>query len=647
MVGIRLMRLPLIGVAAVLLAVGAFASSAAASGWTPAANLTTGRFLPTSVGLADGRALIIGGWNGAYIGSAELYNPVSQTWSSAGSLITPRRFASATLLSDGRVLVIGGNGTSGDLSSTELYDPTTNTWTAGPSMSTPRTAFTATRLKDGRVLVTGGTAGSGSSTVPLASTELYDPVSNTWSAGPDMTTTRYAHTATLLQNGKVLIAGGLTDGSAPSNTELYDPTTNTFTPAGPMLEADRYSHDATLLLNGKVLVTGGSDPNQVDPTTHRPLYLSSAELYDPTSDTWSAAASMSSAHESGGTALIDDGVQGRVLVVGGFGVSGGPRLASAELYDPGTDTWEQVGAMSQARSGFALVTLPGGRALAASGMSAPGVYLTSAELFTFAPPETSVDVSPVYFGAQTAATTSATAYADVKTTGANRLLVTSATLDGPQAAEFAIVSDTCLHTYLVPGHRCLIGVRFTPGANGERAANLVLHANVTGGVDSTPVSGTGVTAAVGPQGPAGPAGPSGGTGATGPQGPTGATGATGAIGAKGATGATGPQGPAGPPGPAGKVICRDNIVARATCTLLFAAGTWTVQADKLAVTASLARGHVTYATAKRRGLGQVTKLTFTVTHPRRRPLAHGRYELTLSVTDSRHRSRTYVSYIRL
>src|SRR5260370_840437 len=147
-----------------------------------------------------------------------------------------RENATATLLPDGKVLIAGGFGDAGVLSSTELYDPATNTFApsnATPEMNSARVADTATLLPGGKVLIAGG---FNFITFPsLSSTELYDPATNTFAASnatPVMNSMREIGTATLLPNGKVLIAAGQVYFQAPlRSVELYDPRTNTFAPS--------------------------------------------------------------------------------------------------------------------------------------------------------------------------------------------------------------------------------------------------------------------------------------------------------------------------------------------------------------------------------------------------------------------------------
>jgi Kelch motif protein/galactose oxidase-like protein len=264
--------------------------------WSSAGSMSTARLGQTATLLPNGKVLVAGGVNSSGIlASAELYDPAAGTagtWSPTGSMTTVRSFQTATLLANGKVLVEGGTGTG----SAELYDPATGTWSSTGSMSTARYGQTATLLQNGKVLVAGGSSGT-SGGPSFASAELYDPATGTWSSAGSMTAGRQKHTATLLSNGKVLVVGGRdSNGTDLATAELYDPasgTSGTWSPTGPMTTA-RANQTATLLANGKVLVAGG-------------YLLASAELYDPAAGTWSSADSMSTARELHTATLLPSG----------------------------------------------------------------------------------------------------------------------------------------------------------------------------------------------------------------------------------------------------------------------------------------------------------------------------------------------------
>jgi len=250
--------------------------------WTVTGSLRTGRTGHTATLLTDGRVLVAGGTcisNGAVCGfltSAELYDPISGNWTATGPLNDARGFRhTATLLPDGNLLVAGGvsSGNGGTLSSAELYDPITRTWNGTGWMSYRREGHTATLLPNGKVLVAGGWDRSNGFFLN-ATAELYDPLSGTWTETAPLNAGRWAHGAALLLDGTVLVEGGKGPVSTPfplSSAEVYDPVSENWTEILPM-SAERSFHTATLLHNGKVLVAAGSDKDRA---------LSSADLYEP------------------------------------------------------------------------------------------------------------------------------------------------------------------------------------------------------------------------------------------------------------------------------------------------------------------------------------------------------------------------------
>ncbi|PWU09015.1 MAG: hypothetical protein C5B50_28095 [Verrucomicrobia bacterium] len=236
-------------------------------------------------------------------------------------------------------------------------------WVYTGSLNTARAGFTATLLSDGKVLVAGGNNGEAPT---LQSAELYDPATGIWTLTGSLSTPRYAHTATMLPNGKVLVAGGYNYPSVagyPAAAELYDPATGQWTATGQM-NSPRASHTATLLPNGKVLVVGGADDS----------VLSSAELYDPSTGVWTTTGSLGTPRHSHTATLLPNG---KVLVSGGYFTG---ALATTEIYDPATGTWTGSGQMSDARYGHTATCLPGGKVYVMGGEAA-GFMLSSAELF--------------------------------------------------------------------------------------------------------------------------------------------------------------------------------------------------------------------------------------------------------------------------
>ncbi|MEP7039944.1 MAG: kelch repeat-containing protein [Chloroflexota bacterium] len=276
---------------------------------------------PTATLLGDGRALVV-------TDRAEIFDPRTNEWSPTGPMVAQRSGQTATLLRNGRVLVAGGMGPNSSydfLASAEIFDPTTNTWAATGSMLEPRggrgigvlAGLTATLLDNGTVLVAGG---EGPFYTPLASAEIYNPATGAWTATSAMSTAREFHTATLLANGLVLVVGG-TQGNA---AELYDPVAGSWESAGSTAFLHT-NHTATLLNSGSVLVAGGSE-------------TTAAELYEPTSGRFSSAGSMSVNRSWHSATLLADG---RVLIASGETLlaetEGSFRgLRSAEIYDPGS-----------------------------------------------------------------------------------------------------------------------------------------------------------------------------------------------------------------------------------------------------------------------------------------------------------------------
>ncbi|MDD5686858.1 MAG: kelch repeat-containing protein [Elusimicrobia bacterium] len=338
--------------------------------WRTTNSMSTVRGQHAATLLPNGKVLITGGYNigPTLLSTAELYDPSSGTFSTTGSMTTRRGFHTATLLPNGKVLITGGyegvnNGSSISLSTAELYDPSAGTFSTTGSMSTARLYHTATLLPNGKVLITGG-----SDVIALSTAELYDPATGTFSTTGSMSTTRTYHTATLLPNAKVLIAGGYSVSAYLSTAELYDPSAGTFSTTGSMSTA-KQGHTATLLPNGKVLIAGG----------YGTTYFSTAELYDPSAGTFSTTGSMSTTRYVHSATLLPSG---KVLITGGnSNATDSGLLSTAELYDPSTGTFSTTGSMLTGRRSFTVTLLPNGKVFITGGWNNISEFLSTAELY--------------------------------------------------------------------------------------------------------------------------------------------------------------------------------------------------------------------------------------------------------------------------
>jgi hypothetical protein len=220
---------------------------------------------------------------------------------------------------------------------------TSGTWTRTGSLSIPRAGHTATLLPNGQLLVAGGENATGF----LNSAELYNPSTGQWMMTGSMITPRINHRAILLQNGEVLVCGGDNATGSLASAELYNFSTGQWRSSGSMT-IPRTLHGATLLHNGQVLVAGGN--NSVGSSGN------TTELYDPANGAWRASGSMQNFHIFTLTLLQD----GRALAVDDAGQTGAP----GELYDPSTGQWTLTAGMYYAHSGDAVTLLPNGDALA-------------------------------------------------------------------------------------------------------------------------------------------------------------------------------------------------------------------------------------------------------------------------------------------
>ena len=359
-----------------------------AATFTATGDMTTERAGHTATLLPSGKVLIAGGSQFigpaavlSYLASAELYDPSNSIFTATGPMSTGRRGHSATLLPDGRVLIAGGSaGSDGlPLRSGELYDPSKGTFTPTGEMTTARVFHTGTLLNSGMVLIAGGQTTNGKAYSVLASAELYDPSTRTFAPAGSMTTARFGHKATPLPDGRVLIVPG-EEGEDYETAEIYDPEPGASSATDWPSLGGLVAASANLLPNGKVLVT--LNVQECD-------FLSqSAQLYDPSTEVFTATAKMAyGVCRPTGTLLSD----GTVLIAGGWFESG----SRAQLYDPASGNFSLTGEMTTSRHDHTATLLSNGKVLVTGGLgpSPRTSVLASAEVFS--PP--SAKPAPVLF----------------------------------------------------------------------------------------------------------------------------------------------------------------------------------------------------------------------------------------------------------
>lgn len=332
----------------------------------PPGPMHEGRWAAMSTLLPDGRVLVAGGYSFARkdtLISCDLFHPETGAFTPAAPLHFDRNFACAVLLSDGRVLVMGGfSETGGGTRGTaEVYDSKADTWAmaAGP-MNERRELFTATQLPGGKILLAGGLSLQRRRT--LAPCEIYEVQTGAFRpTRHPLHNDRFGHAAASLPDGRILVMGGQSwKIGQPSETlasaEVFDPSAETWQIVGP----PRFARDrptATLLLDGRVLIAGGASKG-VPPL--------SAEIYDPKTRQFSLAGELHEgrmAHDA--VRLLD----GRVVVAGGWSDARKATTPTVEIYDPKADAWQKLPDLPFSAHDLNLVAFPNGRVLALGGKS--------------------------------------------------------------------------------------------------------------------------------------------------------------------------------------------------------------------------------------------------------------------------------------
>lgn len=307
-------------------------------------------------------------------------------WTAAAN--TPDYGAQLVLLRDGRVLdtnlqTIGTNPTIA-----YIYDPSTNTWGTTASLTQTISWNSAVEMSDGSVMIMGGLSPCSTVACYQASTYLYNPSTNAWSSTAPMSTARDSASATLLRNGKVLVAGGNNSDSGIglaylTSAELYDPTTRQWSSAGNMTFS-RAGHTAVLLNDGRVLVVGGEGVPPAGTSKGFsgcgvvcPQFVATPEIYDPATNHWTTAAPIPNSYQQFAVTVLPTG---KVLFTGAWdGSSPTSDYSTNLLYDPVANTWSTAAPMLHPRRGQVVALLPTGNVLVEGGESAQSAEDLSAE----------------------------------------------------------------------------------------------------------------------------------------------------------------------------------------------------------------------------------------------------------------------------
>lgn len=340
--------------------------------WVPAGVMSGPRRGHAATMLSDGRVLVVGGHPTAAddppLATAEVWDPPTNLWTGAGSTSAGRSGTALVALADGRALLIGGWTGTTTTPDCELFDAATATWSPTGAMHTPRTAHGAALLADGRVLAAGGfdhVAGA-----VVATAEVYDPASGGWTPTASLSSPRQHLVLAVLPDDTVVAVGGDTGTSGSTVCERYDPAAGVWSPTGAMT-VDRSDDDAggfgaAALTDGRVLAAAGfGGPSS--------WYLDSAEVYDPGPGAWSAVVLLpGDPRVLPGVAALPDGA---ALVVAGW--TGDRPLADAYRW-PGADGWQTLPSLAHPRGGPTATPLPGGDVLVAGGFG-PGTATVNAE----------------------------------------------------------------------------------------------------------------------------------------------------------------------------------------------------------------------------------------------------------------------------
>eukprot|EP00964_Phaeocystis_antarctica_P015145 scaffold8347_cov62-Phaeocystis_antarctica.AAC.8 len=275
--------------------------------------------------------------DGGKLSTVELYDPQNASWTEVASMTGPRYWHSCVALG-GKVYAAGGVGAAGALHTAEVYDPQNDQWQPLANMTTRRCRFGLAAV-GGKVYAIGGQQ----SGVPLESVEAYDPQLGAWALVASMSGKR-SYNASVVLDGKIYSMGGTRDGVRLDTAEVYGPQADSWQRVASMPQA-RARHAATAM-GGKIYVTGGCNGQNVGNVS-----VESVCVYDPQADAWTQLANMIIARRQHASAAVN----GKLYVFGGVGVGG--KLSTAEVYDPASNSWAQGPSFASARYNLAVVAL--------------------------------------------------------------------------------------------------------------------------------------------------------------------------------------------------------------------------------------------------------------------------------------------------
>ncbi len=336
--------------------------------WVLSGNMNASRGDLISNILADGKIIVSGGYDGASgLLSSEILDPEIGNWSLTGNMSTQRIRHSSAEITGNQVLISGGyiSGAGTVLNSSEIYNSNTKNWTQAGNMNTPRYGHQLIRLQNGKILAVGGSISNACGDCVTKTTEIFDPNTGLWSSTGSTNIVRPGDkNGILLNDGRVLIVGGYVGNWPPgytisSSCEIYNPLTDNWTLTGSMNSVrSPGTFGIVLLNNGKVLVSGGFDNNT---TT-----LSSTEIFDPNSGTWTVSTNMNNPRVQHTSVLLDNG---NVIVIGGYFRTAGLTTINlaAELFNPSLGRWSTTAEISEGKIQFATKKLKSGAVIIIGG----------------------------------------------------------------------------------------------------------------------------------------------------------------------------------------------------------------------------------------------------------------------------------------